>query len=75
VILVTTAGKVGSEAVRLLRERNVPVRVLARDPAKVTALAEAGAEVAEGDLDAPASVDDAMAVVSAASASPRRSRR
>jgi uncharacterized protein YbjT (DUF2867 family) len=60
VILVTTAGKVGSEAVRLLRERDVPVRVLVRDPAKVTALADAGAEVAEGDLDVPASIDDAM---------------
>jgi uncharacterized protein YbjT (DUF2867 family) len=64
VILVTTAGKVGSEAVRLLRERDVPVRVLVRDPAKVTALAEAGAEVAGGDLDVPASIDDAMAGVS-----------
>jgi len=64
VILVTTAGKVGSEAVRLLREQDVPVRVLVRDPAKVTALADAGAEVAEGDLDVPASIDDAMAGVS-----------
>ena len=64
-ILVTTAGKVGSEAVRLLRERDVPVRVLVRDPAKVTALADAGAEVAQGDLDVPASIDDAMAGVGA----------
>ena len=64
-ILVTTAGKVGSETVRLLRERDVPVRVLVREPAKVTALADAGAEVAEGDLDVPASIDDAMAGVSA----------
>ena len=64
-ILVTTAGKVGSEAVRLLRERDVPVRVLVRDPAKVIALADAGAEVAEGDLDVLASIDDAMAGVSA----------
>jgi uncharacterized protein YbjT (DUF2867 family) len=64
VILVTTAGKVGSEAVRLLRQRDVPVRVLVRDPAKVTVLADAGAEVAEGDLDVPASIDDAMAGVS-----------
>ena len=64
-ILVTTAGKVGSEAVRLLRERDVPVRVLVRDPAKVIALADAGAEVAEGDLDVRASIDDAMAGVSA----------
>jgi uncharacterized protein YbjT (DUF2867 family) len=65
VILVTTAGKVGAEAVRLLRERDVPVRVLVRDPAKVTALAEAGAEIAEGDLDAPGSIDDAMTGVGA----------
>jgi len=65
VILVTTAGKVGSEAVRLLRERDVPVRVLVRDPAKAAALAEAGAEVAEGDLGVSASVDDAMAGVRA----------
>jgi uncharacterized protein YbjT (DUF2867 family) len=31
VILVTTAGKVGAETVRLLRDRDVPVRVLVRD--------------------------------------------
>ena len=64
-ILVTTAGKVGSETVRLLRERDLPVRVLARDPAKLTALADAGAEVVAGDLDVPASIDDAMKGVSA----------
>jgi uncharacterized protein YbjT (DUF2867 family) len=60
VILVTTAGKVGSETVRLLRKQNVPVRVLVRDPAKAESLAEAGAEVAVGDLDVPASIDEAM---------------
>jgi uncharacterized protein YbjT (DUF2867 family) len=67
VILVTTAGKVGSETVRLLRERDVPVRVLVRDPAKATAraLAEAGAQISTGDLEAPASIDDAMAGVNA----------
>ena len=59
-ILVTTAGKVGSETVRLLRQRDTPVRVLVRDPAKARTLAEAGAEVAIGDLDVPASVDAAM---------------
>ena len=65
-ILVTTAGKVGSETARLLRERDVPVRVLVRDPAKATAraLAEAGAEVATGDLGVPASIDEAMSGVS-----------
>jgi uncharacterized protein YbjT (DUF2867 family) len=66
VILVTTAGKVGSETARLLRERDVPVRVLVRDPAKATAraLAEAGAEIATGDLGVPASIDEAMSGVS-----------
>ena len=65
-ILVTTAGKVGSETARLLRERDVPVRVLVRDPAKATAraLAEAGAEIAAGDLGEPASIDEAMSGVS-----------
>ena len=62
---VTTAGKVGSETVRLLRGRDVPVRVLVRDPAKAAALAEAGAEIAKGDLDVPAAIDDAMTGVSA----------
>ena len=60
-ILVTTAGKVGAEAVLLLRQREVPVRVLVRNPEKVKALADAGAEIAAGDLDAPASIDAAMA--------------
>ena len=59
-ILVTTAGKVGSETVRLLRQQDVPVRVLVRDPAKAEGLAEAGAEVAVGDLNVPASIDEAM---------------
>src|SRR5271165_4993575 len=67
VILVTTAGKVGAGAARLLREQDVPVRVLVRDPGKATAraLAAAGAEIAAGDLDVPASIDAAMAGVSA----------
>ena len=63
-ILVTTAGKVGSETARLLRDRDVPVRVLVRDPAKAAALAEAGVEIASGDLGVPASIDEAMNGVS-----------
>jgi len=62
-ILVTTAGKVGAESVRSLRLREVPVRVLVRDPDKAKALADAGAEIAVGDLDIPASLDVAMAGV------------
>jgi len=62
-ILVTTAGKVGTEAARSLIRREAPVRVLVRDPGKARALAGAGAEVAVGDLDVPASLDEAMAGV------------
>jgi len=62
-ILVTTAGKVGSEAARLLAQREAPVRVLVRDPDKAKALADAGAEIAVGDLAVPASIDEAMAGV------------
>ena len=62
-ILVTTAGQVGSEAVRLLSQRELPVRVLVRDPAKATALADAGAEIAVGDLSVPESIDEAMSGV------------
>jgi uncharacterized protein YbjT (DUF2867 family) len=62
-ILVTTAGKVGTEAVRSLIRREAPVRVLVRDPGKGRALAAAGAEIAVGDLDVSASLDEAMAGV------------
>ena len=66
-ILVTTAGKVGAETARLLRQQDVPVRVLVRDPAKAVSreLAQAGAEIVAGDLDVPASIDEAMRGVSA----------
>ena len=59
-ILVTTAGKVGSETARLLRQQDMPVRVLVRDSAKAKILAAAGVEIAVGDLDVPAGIDDAM---------------
>jgi uncharacterized protein YbjT (DUF2867 family) len=62
-ILITTAGKVGSEAARLLTQRDEPVRVLVREPKKVSALSRLGVEVAEGDLDDPASIDAAMDTV------------
>jgi len=59
-ILITTTGKVGSEAARLLAQRGASVRVLARDPEKATALRQVGVDVVEGDLDAPATIDAAM---------------
>ena len=63
-ILITTAGKVGAEASRLLGERGVPVRVLMRDPEKAAALVQAGVEVLQGDLEIPATIDAAMQGVS-----------
>jgi uncharacterized protein YbjT (DUF2867 family) len=64
-ILITTAGQVGSAAAQLLAHRAEPVRVLVRDLGKATALAQAGVEVAEGDLAIPATIDVAMQGVSA----------
>jgi uncharacterized protein YbjT (DUF2867 family) len=64
-ILVTTAGKVGVEAARLLAERAEPVRLLVRNPEKATALAQLGVDVAVGDLSVPATIDAAMRGVSA----------
>ncbi len=59
-ILVTTAGKVGSETVRFLRQKALSVRVLVRDPEKGKSLAEIGAEIVVGDLDSLPSIDAAM---------------
>jgi uncharacterized protein YbjT (DUF2867 family) len=60
-ILVTGAtGTVGSEAVRLLRRRDQPVRAMVRDQHKAAPLAAAGAELARADFDDPASIDQAM---------------
>jgi uncharacterized protein YbjT (DUF2867 family) len=63
-ILVTGAtGKVGSEAVRLLRQRGLPVRAMVRDPGKAAPLAAGGAELARADFDDPGTIDDALAGV------------
>lgn len=64
-ILVATAGKVGSAAARLLAQRGEAVRVLVRDRQKAAALVQAAVEVAEGDLEVPATIDAAMHGVSA----------
>ena len=63
-ILVTTAGKVGSEAAYRLADRGVPVRVLVRNRAKASALEDAGVDVVEGDLEVASTVDAAMREVS-----------
>ena len=63
-ILVTTAGKVGSATARLIARREVPVRVLVRHPEKAADLARAGVEIFPGDLGSPESIDQALRGVS-----------
>lgn len=64
-ILVTTAGKVGAEAARLLAARGQQVRVLVRHPETAMQLAQSGVELMHGDLAVPATIDAAMQGVSA----------
>ncbi|MGK5684808.1 NmrA family NAD(P)-binding protein [Actinoplanes sp. URMC 104] len=63
-ILVTTAGKVGAEAARLLARRMEPVRLLVRNPQKATASTQPGVELVLGDLNARETIDAAMQGVS-----------
>ena len=59
-ILVTTAGKVGTAAAEVLARADLPVRVLARNPDRAAGLAALGAEVVRADLDDPATLDRAL---------------
>jgi uncharacterized protein YbjT (DUF2867 family) len=59
-ILVTTTGKVGTEAARLLAQMGEPVRVLAHHPENAASLLDAGVEVVGGDLAVPSTVDVAL---------------
>jgi uncharacterized protein YbjT (DUF2867 family) len=63
-ILVTTAGKVGSETARLLATRGVPVRVIVRGADKAAALEIEGIDAFDGDLEVPATIDAAMRDIS-----------
>ena len=62
-ILITTAGKVGSEAARQLSERGEQVRLVVHSPEKSAVWAGTGVEAVVGDLDDPTSVDRAMSDV------------
>ena len=63
-ILVTTPGKVGREAARLLAETHTPVRLLARHPDRLADLTDLGVEVITGDLADDTSVEAAIREVS-----------
>lgn len=59
VLVVGASGALGRPAVRLLRERGLPVRALCRHPQPAADLAALGAEMAAGDLIDPASLEHA----------------
>jgi len=59
-ILITTAGKVGSEAARLLAERGEPVRLVVHTSEKAAAASRPGVDVVVADLEDPEAVDRAM---------------
>jgi uncharacterized protein YbjT (DUF2867 family) len=65
VLVVGATGTVGPHVVRALAERQVPVRVLARDAARAAALLPAGTDVRAGD---PGSDDDVLAAADGAAA-------
>jgi uncharacterized protein YbjT (DUF2867 family) len=65
-ILVTGGtGFVGPHVVHALRARELPVRVLVRDPRRGSRAVTWGAELVEGDVTEPASLHDAMEGVDA----------
>src|SRR5207245_4947865 len=65
-ILVTGAtGFVGPHVVHALRTRDLPVRVLVRDPRRASRAVAWGAEVLQGDVTDPASLRAATAGVDA----------
>lgn len=63
-IFVTTAGKVGAEAARLLAGQGTSVRILIRNRDAVSDWTKLGAQAVVGDLDDPSSLDIAMQGIS-----------
>ncbi len=64
VLLTGGTGYVGSHLLAGLRQRDEPVRVLVRDPAKHQHLVRANVELARGDVTDPRSLGEAMQGVS-----------
>lgn len=66
-ILITGAtGTIGRQIARELLDRGASIRAASRDPGKLSALADRGAEVVRVDLDDPATLEPAFAGASAA---------
>jgi uncharacterized protein YbjT (DUF2867 family) len=68
ILVVGSTGMVGGEVCRLLSEKGVPFRAMVRstsDPAKVEGLKKLGAEILEGDVRQPETLQAACAEVNA----------
>lgn len=63
-ILVTTAGKVGTRAARVVAASGRPVRLVVREPEAHEGLRALGVELFHGDLDRPDSVESALLGIS-----------
>lgn len=63
-ILVTTAGKVGTATAHELAAQGVETRIIARSVGKRAALQRAGIDVVDGDLAVPATIESALDGVS-----------
>ena len=60
ILVIGGTGNIGSEVVRLLDEKGVDFKLLARDKSKAAESVGAEVEIIEGDLDAPETVAAAM---------------
>ncbi|HLM72809.1 MAG TPA: SDR family NAD(P)-dependent oxidoreductase, partial [Polyangiaceae bacterium] len=60
IVITGATGTIGQEVARALLEAKEDVRILARDPSKVSELQRLGAEVVAGDLDDQASLERAL---------------
>lgn len=60
ILVIGSTGNVGSQVVRELQARGVPVRALVRDPDRAAAMLGAGVELTPGDLSDAASLRRAM---------------
>ena len=56
ILIVGASGKLGGDVARRLLALGIPVRAISRDPKRLDALRDLGAEVMQGDLTDPASL-------------------
>ena len=60
ILLIGGTGNIGGEVARILGEKGVAFKVLARDKSKASALLGVNVEIVRGDLSQPETVSAAM---------------